>query len=152
EKQKWWLANGQAARVGLSPPPGTGAGTGDGAVLNPSRPSNPFTPTDEPDRVSVRGSASKQSLSSMARPAYGVVNRSSRRPPPAGTPGARRLPPAYDPGSLPAKVGRMGLGDEMGLPSTHAREVPPPPLPRRQTGAPAGPGPALGQGQGQGQG
>lgn len=46
DKRKWWLDNGNPARSTVqSPAPG--------AVLNPARPSNPYTPTSEPDWVTV---------------------------------------------------------------------------------------------------
>lgn len=45
DRRKWWLDNGQPARTTIQPPNGT--------ILNPSRPSNPFTPTDEPDWVTL---------------------------------------------------------------------------------------------------
>lgn len=46
DKRKWWLDNGMPARSTVQPPV-------PGAVLNPSRPSNPYTPTNESDWVKV---------------------------------------------------------------------------------------------------
>ncbi|SPN96917.1 related to phosphatidylinositol phosphate phosphatase [Cephalotrichum gorgonifer] len=136
DQQKWWLANGQFARVDMTPPTmGSGRMS---TVLNPNRPANPFSPTDEPDWVSVPRSSSRQSQSSMASSAYEMINNSTVLSTSAGTPAGRRLPPPYDPGTTPAaKVGRGGGLDETNGRSTPAqktvaRETPPPPLPRRQ--------------------
>jgi len=46
DKRKWWLDNGQPARSDIRPPQ-------KGLIPNPNRPSNPYTPTDEPDWVTV---------------------------------------------------------------------------------------------------
>lgn len=46
DKRKWWLDNGNPARSTVQPP-------APGAVLNPVRPSNPYTPTSESDWVKV---------------------------------------------------------------------------------------------------
>lgn len=46
DKRKWWLDNGNPARSTVQLPTA-------GAVLNPARPSNPYTPTNEPDWVTV---------------------------------------------------------------------------------------------------
>ncbi|PKS06412.1 hypothetical protein jhhlp_007160 [Lomentospora prolificans] len=133
DRQKWWLANGQSARVDLPPP---NAGNGLATVLNPNRPGNPFTPSEEPDWVSIPRSSSRQSLSSMASSAYEVINHSTTLSTSAGTPGGRRLPPPFDPGSLPAKVGRTAIADDLLSRSPQQRETPPPPLPRRQATVP----------------
>lgn len=132
DRQKWWLAHGQPARVGMTPPAG---GNDVSSVLNPSRPANPFSLTDEPDWVSVPRSSSRQSQSSMASSAYEMVNNPAALSTSAGTPAPRRLPPPYDAASLPAKVGRANAPDEANKPP--ARETPPPPLPRRQASTPA---------------
>lgn len=127
DRQKWWLAHGQSARVGMTPP----AGANDmSSVLNPSRPANPFSLTEEPDWVSVPRSSSRQSQSSLASSAYEMVNNPAALSTSAGTPASRRLPPPYDPSSLPAKVGRANVADEASM-------TPPPPLPRRQASTPA---------------
>lgn len=148
DRQKWWLANGQSARVNLPPPQG-GAGSNGSAtvILNPNRPGNPFTPSEEPDWVSIPRSSSRQSLSSLASSAYEVINHSTTLSTPAGAgpgagsgagsgAGARRLPPPYDPVSLPALHGRLGVHEDLLSRSPQARDAPPPPLPRRQMTAP----------------
>lgn len=135
DRQKWWLANGQSARVDAVPPNPTNSGMT--TVLNPNRPNNPFTPTEEPDWVSIPRSSSRQSLSSLASSAYEVINHSTILSTSGGTPSGRRLPPPFDAGSLPAKVGRMAITDDVLSRSPQQRETPPPPpLPRRQATAP----------------
>lgn len=47
DKRKWWLDNNASSKVEIPKPPG------DGWVLNPKRPKNPFDPTDEPDWIKV---------------------------------------------------------------------------------------------------
>jgi len=125
DRQKWWLDNGQPARASIAPPK---AANGTSMVLNPNRPPNPFTPTDEPDWVSVPRSSSKQSLSSMSTSPFEIVNVPTSVTSMPGNPGPRVLPPPFDPFKLPAKVGRLNIPEE-----TRKAESPPPPPPRRQT-------------------
>ncbi|KAL8807496.1 MAG: hypothetical protein Q9182_000661 [Xanthomendoza sp. 2 TL-2023] len=49
DRRKWWLDNGLPARSQVQPPRSN-------MMLNPRRPANPFTPTNEPDWVMVPGS------------------------------------------------------------------------------------------------
>jgi synaptojanin len=47
DKRKWWLDNDASSKVEIPKPPG------DGWILNPKRPKNPFDPTDEPDWIKI---------------------------------------------------------------------------------------------------
>ncbi|KAF1914992.1 SacI homology domain-containing protein [Ampelomyces quisqualis] len=47
DRRKWWLDNGLPAKARVQPP-------SDGHIPNPKRPSNPFTPSPEPDWVDVQ--------------------------------------------------------------------------------------------------
>jgi hypothetical protein len=87
DKRKWWLDNGQPARSALKPPR-------QGVIPNPNRPSNPYTPTDEPDWVSVpRMTASRQqSTKSIAPPPPNPRNSNSK-----STNGTRSIPPPLNP-------------------------------------------------------
>ncbi|KAF4626621.1 hypothetical protein G7Y89_g11537 [Cudoniella acicularis] len=80
DKRKWWLDNGQPARSDLKPPQR-------GLVPNPNRPSNPYTPTDEPDWVTV--------------PRVRSRSQDDFPPPPPNprptTNGMRKLPPPFNP-------------------------------------------------------
>ncbi|KAF2854632.1 hypothetical protein T440DRAFT_464773 [Plenodomus tracheiphilus IPT5] len=68
DRRKWWLDNGLPAKARVQPP-------SEGYLPNPKRPSNPFTPSPEPDWVDV-----KRNVSGNGRP----------EPPPArGTQRAR---------------------------------------------------------------
>lgn len=85
DKRKWWLDGGQPARSAIKPPQ-------DGLIPNPSRPSNPYSITDEPDWVTVprppapRGS--RKNTTSQPPP--------NPRPSTAGaTNGTRKLPPPF---------------------------------------------------------
>jgi hypothetical protein len=87
DKRKWWLDNGQPARSNIRPPQ-------EGLVPNPNRPSNPYTPTDEPDWVTVPRMATPraQSASSAAPPPPNHRNSNSN-----STNGTRKLPPPFNP-------------------------------------------------------
>ena len=81
EYRKWWLDNGLPARSTLQPP-------NKHAVLNPQRPSNPFTPSPEPDWVTVsRPSSSRDTGDQTGKPSGSA---------------SRKLPPPYNPGQPPA--------------------------------------------------
>ncbi|KAK1253657.1 hypothetical protein MKX07_001734 [Trichoderma sp. CBMAI-0711] len=132
DRQKWWLDNRQPARVQIPIPTGR---DGQPMALNPNRPSNPFGQSEEPDWISVSRSSPGASLSSMSSSPYEKV-----MPPRgmiSGAPGGpRKVPPQYDPTTLPAQVGRMKLGD--GDSSTRSvygdrSGVPPPPPPPRRS-------------------
>ena len=47
DKRKWWLDNNATSKVEIPRPPG------EGWVLNPNRPKNPFDISDEPDWIKV---------------------------------------------------------------------------------------------------
>jgi hypothetical protein len=88
DKRKWWLDNGKPARSDIKP-------MQDGAIPNPNRPSNPFTPTDEPDWVTVPrmplGRTPSQTKSALPAPAA--------NPRPASN-GPRSLPPPFNSSSV----------------------------------------------------
>ena len=68
DKRKWWLDNGVPARSTVKPPSGS-------HVPSPTRPSNPFTPTNEPDWVKVdRADAAPSRPSSV----YSVASQASQ--------------------------------------------------------------------------
>lgn len=72
DRRKWWLDNGQPARSTVKP-------SHNGMIPNPTRPSNPYTITDEEDWV--------------------TVNRATQiSPPPQNT---RKLPPPFNPPNNP---------------------------------------------------
>ena len=132
DRQKWWLENGKMARSSIVPPkPDKPAYQ---TILNPKRPPNPYAPTDEQDWVNIPRSESRlSSFSSMSTSPYEHVNHSMLLSSSASSTAPRKLPPAYDPSSLPAKIGRMQIGEESI--ATQAEGPPPPPPPRRQTGS-----------------
>lgn len=129
DRQRWWLENGKMAQSGIAPPKTTsGSST---TILNPSRPSNPFTPTDEPDWVAVpRGGSRLSSFSSISSSPYEHINHSVFLSGSTSSPVPRKLPPPHDAASVHTKFGRINLSDEQGYDAG-----PPPPPPRRQTGA-----------------
>lgn len=47
DKRKWWLDHNASSKVEIPKPPG------EGWILNPNRPKNPFDLTDEPDWIKV---------------------------------------------------------------------------------------------------
>lgn len=128
DRQKWWLENGRMARSSIIPPKPEAPAYQ--TILNPKRPANPYAPTDEPDWVNVPRSESRlSSFSSMSTSPYEHVNHSMLLASTASSTAPRKLPPAYDPSLLPAKVGRMRISED-----STADGRPPPPPPRRQTG------------------
>ncbi|ETS87634.1 hypothetical protein PFICI_01462 [Pestalotiopsis fici W106-1] len=130
DRQRWWLEHGKMAQSSVSPPKSTnGSST---VILNPNRTSNPFTPTDEPDWVSVpRASSRLGSFSSMSSSPYEHINHSTLLSTSASSTTPRKLPPPLE----AAKVGRLNLMDEAPAGQNYRRDdTPPPPPPRRQTG------------------
>lgn len=74
DKRKWWLDGSLPAQSTLRPP-------STGLVPNQNRPSNPFTPSDEPDWVKIDRAPSAEPSLSRNRAAKSVA--------------ARKLPPPY---------------------------------------------------------
>jgi synaptojanin len=133
DRQRWWLENGKMAQSSVTRPKQSNGNST--MILNPNRPSNPFTPTDEPDWVAVpRGSRLGSFSSSISSSPYEHINHSMLLSTSASSSTPRKpLPPPFDPTTLPAKVGRMNLVEEAAGGSNHRIEAPPPPPPRRQT-------------------
>ncbi|KAI5466610.1 SacI homology domain-containing protein [Mariannaea sp. PMI_226] len=134
DRQKWWLDNKQPARAAIPVPRDS---NNQSMGLNPNRPSNPFGQSEEQDWISIPRSSSKASLSSMSSSPFENVTL----PRAMGSSSAsnlvpRKLPPPFDPATLPARVGRLALSDENGTSSRgdSRGETPPPPPPRRPTG------------------
>lgn len=128
--QRWWLENGKMAQSVVAPPKQTnGSST---VVLNPNRPSNPFTPTDESDWVAVPRASSRLGSfsSSISSSPYEHINHSTILSTSASSTAPRKLPTPYD-----AKVGRINLLDDHSIAGQGQRNEipPPPPPPRRQT-------------------
>lgn len=84
DKRKWWLDTGKPARSELQPPQ-------NGQVPNPSRPSNPYTTTEEPDWVTV-----------PRMPPRKATTQVTPRPPNPRqiSNGTRKLPPPFDPSGV----------------------------------------------------
>ncbi|RYP53789.1 hypothetical protein DL769_010447 [Monosporascus sp. CRB-8-3] len=143
DRQRWWLENGKMAQSGVAPPgPPNSSNDQPVMVLNPSRPSNPFQPTDEPDWVAVPRSGSRlSSFSSISSSPYEHINHSSLLSTSASSSTPRKLPPPFDPAALPVKVGRLNLAEEQTAARSPKNEAPPPPPPRRQTAGPTQPQP-----------
>ncbi len=77
DQQKWWLDNGRMAQATVQPPVPASPSTHI-AVLNPKRPPNPFTPTDEPDWVAVPRTESRlSSFSSLSTSPYEHISHPS---------------------------------------------------------------------------
>lgn len=134
DRQKWWLDNKQPARAAVPVPRDR---NGQSMGLNPGRSSNPFGQNEEHDWISIPRSSSKASLSSMSSSPFEKVMLPHAMGASASSIPPRKLPPPFDPSTLPAKVGRMSLADDSG-PGSRG-ETPPPPPPRRQTGGMAAP-------------
>lgn len=138
DRQKWWLENGRQAQSSMTPPKPLDSSTS--TILNPNRQPNPFTPSDEPDWVTVpRADSRLSSFSSMSTSPYEHINHSSILPSlnsssVSSTPPQRKLPPPYDPSVLPARIGRLGVNDDQQQPLQFKKtDAPPAPPPRRTT-------------------
>ncbi|KAI5358955.1 Putative SAC domain, endonuclease/exonuclease/phosphatase [Septoria linicola] len=128
DKRKWWLDNSMPARSTVQPPSA-------GHAPNPARPSNPFTPTNEPDWVKVE----KPGTTPPSRPAslYSVSGSFNKAVPQLGPPRGevvpRKLPPplratqAKQQGAGPTNLERKS--DEVAqtqLQQTNRKPAPPP--------------------------
>jgi synaptojanin len=119
DRNKWWLDNRQPARANIQPPKASGSQS---TVLNPNMSANPFTPSQEPDWISVprarvssfSGNLSSSPYEHIQIPGDFLTSTPSSAP---------RRPPLRD-------DQRSQLD---GTP-------PPPPPPRRQTGMSSGSG------------
>lgn len=138
DRQKWWLENGKLAQSTITAPKPMDGSTS--TILNPNRPANPFTPSDEPDWVTVpRAESRLSSYSSMSTSPYEHINHSTFLPSlsssVSSTPPQRKLPPPYDPSALPARIGRSALNDDQHQQPLQFKKIdaPPAPPPRRST-------------------
>lgn len=120
DKRKWWLDNGQPARSALRPPQ-------QGVIPNPNRPSNPYTPTDEPDWVTVpRMTASRQQSSkSIAPPPPNPRNSNSN-----STNGTRSILPPLNPTGTAVSALSRNLA-QTSLKNASTTSIPPPATDRR---------------------
>lgn len=96
DSRKWWLDNGEPARSNLEAP--------SRGMLNPNRPSNPYSSTDEPDWVTVPSMRPRQTKE---------VNTTFAPPPPNPRPSAnnattRRLPPPFNDTPTPTSSNKPG--------------------------------------------
>ncbi|KAI1431074.1 SacI homology domain-containing protein [Xylaria sp. CBS 124048] len=133
DQQRWWLDNGKMAKSTVVPPTSTSGGSEfSSVILNPSRPSNPFSATEEPDWVAVPRASSRLSSfsSSISSSPYEHINHSTLLSTSASSSAPRKLPPSFDSPALPARMGRLSVNDE---PAPAKSEPPRPPPPRRQT-------------------
>lgn len=134
DRQKWWLENGKQAHSNISPPQSMDGSTS--TILNPNRQPNPFMPSDEPDWVTVpRADSRLSSWSNISTSPYEHINHSTLLPSlstSSNTPPHRKLPPPYDPSTLPARVGRLAPNEDSQHPLQFKKiEAPPAPPPRR---------------------
>ncbi|EME39404.1 hypothetical protein DOTSEDRAFT_75181 [Dothistroma septosporum NZE10] len=123
DKRKWWLDNGMPARSTVQPPSA-------GQVPNPARPSNPWTPTGEPDWVKVEKPNTPPSRTISLYSTSSAKSRGQAEPLP------RKLPPPFRPADRSASTSNAGndgpLDDEKAR--THLKQTlrkPAPPKPTK---------------------
>ncbi|KAI1132117.1 SacI homology domain-containing protein [Nemania abortiva] len=136
DRQRWWLENGKMAKSTVAPPSSTNGGSEySSVILNPSRPLNPFSATEEPDWVAVPRANSRLSSfsSSISSSPYEHINHSTLLSTSASSSVPRKLPPAFESSASPARIGRTSLIDESVAAISQKGDAPPPPPPRRQT-------------------
>ncbi|KAF7877505.1 hypothetical protein EAF04_001182 [Stromatinia cepivora] len=95
DQRKWWLDGGKLARSQVQPPSNLRD-----AVPNPKRPSNPWTLTDEPDWVTVPRPGMSSRRNSQQVSSQNAMARNGTAP--------RKLPPPFNPSSLPSSQNRLG--------------------------------------------
>ncbi|KAI1368023.1 SacI homology domain-containing protein [Xylaria arbuscula] len=135
DQQRWWLENGKMAKSTVAPPKSTqSASEYSSVVLNPNRPSNPFSATEEPDWVAIPRANSRLSSfsSSISSSPYEHINHSTILSTSASGPMPRKLPPAFDSSTTTPRTSKISLLDEPVSGTAPRSEPPPPPLPRRQ--------------------
>lgn len=135
DQQRWWLENGKMAKSTVAPPTSTNGGSEySSVILNPSRPPNPFSATEEPDWVAVPRANSRLSSfsSSISSSPYEHINHSTLLSTSASSSVPRKLPSTFESATSPGRVGRININDESATISTQMNDAPPPP-PRRQT-------------------
>ncbi len=138
DQQRWWLENGKMAKSTVAPPKSINSGSDySSVILNPNRPLNPFSATEEPDWVAIPRANSRLSSfsSSISSSPYEHINHSTLLSPSAPSPMPRKLPSTLDPTAIPSRTGRTSLLDEPVSGIIQRNDAPPPPLPRRQTNA-----------------
>ncbi|KAK4540308.1 hypothetical protein LTR36_009620 [Oleoguttula mirabilis] len=124
DRRKWWLDNGMPARSTVKPP-------SNGFAPNPQRPSNPFSPTAEPDWVKVdRPSAPPSRTASVASNASRVRGESlARKLPPPLKPAADQAAPQQP----PRPTNNDGHGDAGKVHLKQTLRKPAPPKPNKPT-------------------
>ncbi|TGJ85247.1 hypothetical protein E0Z10_g3476 [Xylaria hypoxylon] len=135
DQQRWWLENGKMAKSTVAPPKFANDGSEySSVILNPNRPFNPFSATEEPDWVAVPRANSRLSSfsSSISSSPYEHINHSTLLSTSASSSVPRKLPPAFEPAALRPRTGRASLHDESVSGMGQKIDVPPPPPPRRQ--------------------
>ncbi|KAI8954752.1 SacI homology domain-containing protein [Xylaria longipes] len=137
DQQRWWLDNGKMAKSTVGPPSSTNGGSEySSVVLNPNRPSNPFSPTEELDWVAVPRATNNSRLSSfsssISSSPYEHINHSTLLTTSGSGSGLRKLPPAFESTASSSRIGRIGLNDESVTAMGQKNDAPPPPPPRRQ--------------------
>jgi hypothetical protein len=109
DHRKWWLDNSLPARSSVQPPQR-------GTVPNPTRPTNPFTVTDEPDWVTVSKPSRAESFQSTAS----SISTSDSRAPSVTQ---RKLPPQFDPSTLPtSNTNRISVTKNSSVAGTPANQ------------------------------
>ncbi|KAI2629029.1 SacI homology domain-containing protein [Xylaria nigripes] len=141
DQQRWWLENGKMAKSAVAPPNSStnGGNAYSSVILNPNRPSNPFSVTEEPDWVAVPRASSRLSSfsSSISSSPYEHINHSTLLSTSASSTTPRKPPPALEAPAVPSRVGRNTANDEPTSSMSQKSEPPRPPPPRRQNTASA---------------
>ncbi|KAA8893460.1 SacI homology domain-containing protein [Sphaerosporella brunnea] len=101
EKQKWWLQDGLSAKSSVHAPGNT--------ELNPNRPPNPFTEFSGSDWVAIRSGS----------PFCDVPLGASEKPLITTGGSYKKLPPPYDPSTLPPIMSRTVPAPPMGGKAVH---------------------------------
>ncbi|KAI1734417.1 SacI homology domain-containing protein [Xylaria scruposa] len=137
DQQRWWLDNGKMAKSTIAPPSSTNGGSEySSVVLNPNRPANPFSLTEEPDWVAVPRATSNSRLSSfsssISSSPYEHINHSTLLSTSASSSVPRKLPPAFESTALSSRTSKTSLNDDSVITLGQKSDAPPPPPPPRR--------------------
>lgn len=97
DKRKWWLDHNASSRVEVPKPPG------EGWILNPKRPLNPWDPSDEPDWIKATTVQTPSSSNSVETKPPSTGAKVPPAPPPRRRQTEQTPPPPEEKPDLPRR-------------------------------------------------
>src|SRR5579859_3973676 len=105
DKRKWWLDHNASSKADIPKPPG------EGWVLNPNRPTNPFEAATEPDwiKVDLASASPGPAPVNQPRPPLAGERKLPPPPPPPRRQQSERIPPPSKPMSPTRRLSSASL-------------------------------------------